>query len=126
MNDNPGSAEKQIQDAINAWFNLRASKKFLNLTLDEFKQELKPCLDIRTEIKNLETRLTAARNVRDTLDVEGLELVNRFVNAIKADEAEGQDSELLEAMGYIIKSKRKSGLHRITPESNTTPIQQAA
>ena len=36
----------------------------------------------------------------------------RLVNASKSDETEGEDSELLEAMGYVLKSKRQSGLHR--------------
>ena len=58
--------------------------------------------------------------------MQGLDLVTRLVNAIKADENEGEDSELLEVMGYVIKSKRKSGLHRNTPESNSTPIPKAA
>ena len=38
-------------------------------------------------------------------------------SAIKADVAEVKDIHLLNAMGYIIKSKRTSGAHRITPES---------
>ena len=56
----------------------------------------------------------------------GHALLGRFFNAIKADENEGEDSELLEAMGYVSKSRRKSGLHRVSPESNTTPIPKAA
>ena len=126
MNKNPGDAEKQLLDAISAWRSLRPAKKFLGKTVAEFEEELKPCLTARETIKGLEIQLTGARNVRDTADVDGLALVNRFVSAIKADENEGEDSELLEVMGYIIKSKRKSGLHRTTPESDTTPIPKAA
>ena len=126
MNKNPGDAEKQILDAISAWRSLRPTKKFLGKTVDEFEEELKPCLTARETIKGLEIKLTGTRNVRDTADVDGLALVNRFVSAIKADENEGEDSELLEVVGYIIKSKRKSGRHRTTPESNTTPIPKAA
>ena len=63
---------------------------------------------------------------RDTVDATGLSLVDRFVSAIKADESEGEDSQLLEVMGYVIKSKRKSGLHRTTPDSTTTPLTKAA
>ena len=88
--------------------------------------ELKPSFDARARIDDLDSQLTGVRNVRDTRDVEGLDLVTRLVNAIKADENEGEDSELLEVMGYVIKSKRKSGLHRNTPESNSAPIPKAA
>jgi hypothetical protein len=52
--------------------------------------------------------------------------VNRWVNAVKSDQDEGEDSELLEALGYVIKSKRKSGLHRVTPAAESTPLPQAA
>ena len=126
MNSNPGLAEQRIKDAIHAWRNLRPTKKFLGLTVDAFEAELKPCFDLRTEIGNLETKLTGLRNSRDTVDATGLSLVARFVSAIKADESEGEDSQLPEVMGYVIKSKRKSGLHRNTPESNSAPIPQAA
>ena len=126
MNSNPGLAEQRIKDAISAWRNLRPTKKFLGLTVDAFEAELKPCFDLRTEIENLETKLTGLRNSRDTVDATGLSLVDRFVSAIKADESEGEDSQLPEVMGYVIKSKRKSGLHRTTPDSTTTPLTKAA
>ena len=38
--------------------------------------------------------------------------MDRFVAAVKADAKEGGNSEVLEALGYVIPSKRKSGLHR--------------
>ena len=51
-----------------------------------------------------------------------MDLVNCFVNAIKADKNEGEDSPLLEVMGYIIKSRRKSdSMHdrRVQPDSHS-------
>ena len=126
MNKNPGDAEKQLLDAISAWRSLRPTKKFLGKTVDEFEAEYKDCFDVRDEINDLEKKLSGARVSRDKLDGEGQDLLGRFVNAIKADENEGEDSELLEAMGYVIKSKRKSGLHRVSPESKATPMPKAA
>ena len=123
---NPGEAEKQIKDAIKAARSMDAKKKVLNLTPAELEAELKQYLETREVVSDLEAKLITARNTRDAQDVEGLDLVNRIVNAIKADETEGEDSPLLETMGYIIKSKRQSGLHRTSPESDTTPIPKAA
>ena len=125
-NNNPAANEQSLRNAIKAWRTLRPTKKFLGKTVDEFEVELKPCFDAREDIEELDSQLTGARNVRDSRDVQGLDLVTRLVNAIKADENEGENSELLEVMGYVIKSKRKSGLHRNTPESNSTPIPKAA
>ena len=41
-------------------------------------------------------------------------LVDRFVAAVKADSTEGENSEVLEALDYVILSKRTSGLHRMS------------
>ena len=38
-----------------------------------------------------------------------------MVNAVKGDPAEGDNGELYEAMGYVRKSERHSGLHRSQP-----------
>ena len=35
-----------------------------------------------------------------------------MVNAVKGDPDEGEDGELYEAMGYVRKSERRSGLSR--------------
>ena len=35
-----------------------------------------------------------------------------MINAVKSDPAEGEDSDLYEAMGYVRKSNRSSGLTR--------------
>ena len=125
MPANPGTNEKFLKDAIKAWRSLKPGKKFLALTVDGFEAELKPCFDARAEISDLENKLTGARNRRNDVDVEGLALVARLVSAIKSDEAEGEDSELLDAMGYVIPSKRKSGLHRNVPPS-AEPFPKAA
>ena len=116
----------RLTNAVNTWRSLRPLKKFLGLTVDEFEAELKPCFDTRDEIADLDKKLTGARNRRDEADVEGLELASRLVNAIKSDATEGEDSELLEAMGYVIKSKRKSGLHRTAEQPSANPLSKAA
>ena len=126
MPNNPSTCEKCFEDAIKSWRSLRPTKKFLGQTVDEFEAKYKDCFEVRDEINDLEKKLSGARVSRNKLDGEGQDLLGRFVNAIKADENEGEDSELLEAMGYIIKRKRKSGLHRVSPASNTTPIPKAA
>ena len=126
MPANPANAEAQLQAAVNAWRSLKPQKKFLTLTVDEFEADLKPCFDARASIVDLDNKLTGARSRRDELDVQGLTLVARLVNAIKSDETEGEDSELLEAMGYVVKSKRKSGLKRKSPSKTAEPQAKAA
>lgn len=44
--------------------------------------------------------------------VAGLALIGLVVNAVKGDPEEGEDGEFYEALGYVRKSERKSGLSR--------------
>ena len=39
-------------------------------------------------------------------------MIDRVVKSVVADEAEGDDGELYEAMGYVRKSEARSGLTR--------------
>ena len=111
-----------MEAAITSWRSLRPQKKFPGLTVDEFEAELKPCFDSRQDIADFENKLTGARKCREDMDVKGLELAARLVNAIKSDASEGEDGELLEAMDDVIKSKRRSGPHRNggAPATDTT------
>ncbi len=124
MAKSPTQVEQRLRDAINSWRSLRPTKKFLGLTVDEFEAELKPCFDAREEITDLEAKLLGSISQRNGADQSGEALLSRVVNAIKTDADEGEDSELLEALGYVRKSKRKSGLHR--RKSNVTSLTKAA
>jgi len=82
------------------------------MTLDQFKTKVQPALDIRLAIQGLEQQLQAMVGQRCNIDKEALSLVNLVVHAVKGDPEEGDDGMLYEAMGYIRKSNRRSGLHR--------------
>jgi hypothetical protein len=45
-----------------------------------------------------------------TVDEESLKVVQRVVNAVRADPEEGDDGELYVAMGYVRKRDRKTSL----------------
>jgi hypothetical protein len=82
------------------------------MTLTQFKNKVKPSFDARASIVNLQDQLTAALNARDDADVETSKAVALVVHSVKGDPEEGEDGELYEAMGYVRKSERKSGLSR--------------
>jgi len=110
------TAPKGIAERVNltqtAWETLRPDKKFGGMTLAQFKVKVKPSIDVRTEIAVLESQMTSALNRRDDTDKATVETLQFVVNSVKGDPEEGQDSELYEAMGYVRKSERSSGLHR--------------
>ena len=61
---------------------------------------------------NLEQQMTAALDARAAADETSLTKVQLVVNGVIGDPAFGEDSALYEAMGYVRKSERKSGLTR--------------
>jgi hypothetical protein len=82
------------------------------MTLEQFKAKLKPSTDARATVEDCEHKLTAALNARDDADQVSNNACLLVVNSVKGDPDEGEDSELYEAMGYVRKSERKSGLKR--------------
>jgi hypothetical protein len=112
MADNPEAIKSKINDVTGAWTNLRSTKEFAGLTLEGFKAKVKSSLDARAEIEKLELALTAQLDIRDKADQISMSWVNKVVKSVVGDVNEGDDGELYEAMGYIRKSERRTGLTR--------------
>lgn len=108
----PKEMEDKINRVINAWATLRADKSFAGMTLTQFKNKAKGSIDARAKIAGLESQVTAALNERDDADKASNEALQFVINAVKGDPDEGEDGELYEAMGYVRKSERRSGLGR--------------
>jgi hypothetical protein len=120
MANRPKEVEARLEQVLEAWENLRPTKSFAKMTLDEFKARVKPSQEARTKIKELEDQMTAAINRRNDADDATLEVVQLVVNAVKGDPDEGEDGDLIDAMGYVRKSERASGLKRSRPA--TQPV----
>ena len=101
-----------MEDVSQPWLKLRPAKSFAGLTHEQFLTALKPSYDVRAEIAELEVRLQSARARLATVDGQSLKVVQRVVNAVRADPEEGDDGELYVAMGYVRKRDRKTGLQR--------------
>ena len=114
----PKEVYDRITTAANAWENLRPAKTFAGMSLGKFHELIAPSLSARATIARLENELLATQNQRDNADQISLDALHLMVNAVKGDPAETEDGELYEAMGYIRKSERKTGLHR-APKSTT-------
>jgi hypothetical protein len=108
----PKKVQAKLEQVTKAWETLRPAKTFAGITLEQFKAKIQPALEARGTIQNLEQQMQLAISVRDEADRTVLSLINLVVNAVKGDVEEGDDGALYEAMGYIRKSNRKSGLHR--------------
>ena len=107
---------KQIADAtrqiINAWNTIAPNATFAGMTLAQFKTKVQPTFDTRAQIDTLNAQLTATMDHRDTADIATNAAVHLVVNAVKGDPNFGDDSDLYDAMGYVRRSERASGLSR--------------
>jgi len=110
---------EKINDVERAWAKLRAEKTIGGLTLEQYQLAVKPSHDVRNDIAEAELRLQSSQARRVTVDEASLKIVQRVINAIKADPEEGDDGELYVAMGYVRKRDRSTGLTRKKREERT-------
>lgn len=103
---------EKTKTILAGWKNIRPNKSFAGLTLAEFEKRINPINTTRTDVTEKENLLKAAINAREAADKAAFAEAQLVVNAVKADRAEGEDGELYEAMGYVRKSERKTGLSR--------------
>ena len=97
---------------LHAWAKLRPGKTFAGLTLEQCTALIQPCRDVRAEIAESDLRLQSANARKATADSDFEKVLQRVINAVKADPEEGDDGDLYEAMGFVRRSVRGTGLTR--------------
>jgi len=110
MPSNPQTIADDTNTIINAWTTLAPAASFGGMTLAQYKAKVQPSFDARTQIDNLNAQLTAALDTRDDADAVTTDTNQKVINGVKGDPNYGDDSNLYEAMGYVRKSERASGL----------------
>jgi hypothetical protein len=121
----PKVALERITTLLRVWGTLRANRSFYGMTLEEFAQRVKPSLDTRAELDAIDERRNATAVRRDVSDVDAMEVIQRIVNAIKADADEGEDGEVYAALGYVRKAHRANGRPRNPPQVTAQPNESA-
>src|SRR5687767_10492244 len=96
----------RVTEVDDAWEKMRPHKLFFGLTLEEFRLRAKPFLDARAEIASFEAHVSHAVSKRDAASGPLLEILQGVVNAVRGDPTEGQNGELIAAMGYVPKNQR--------------------
>ncbi len=117
---NPKGNEEKMLKVLNAWKTLAPDKKFAGKSVAEYEAQVDKSLVPRQElmtIKDEEIQKIATRESEDQITLAEVEMI---VAGVIADPTEGSDSALYEAMGYIRKSARKSGLTR---KKKTPPVE---
>jgi hypothetical protein len=116
---NPKIVEDKLQTILQVWASLRPDSSFAGMTLAQFTAAVQPSLDRRAEIDDLNTQLVAKQDQRDAADETSLETYKKVVNGVRA--VEGENSSVLEALGYVLAKERKTGLTRKANGGGTVP-----
>lgn len=108
----PKDTLEKILRFINAWETLRPNKTFGGMTVAQFKTGVKRSLEVREELRALESQIQSKKIERATADAESVRLMQLVSYGVVGDPEEGPDSDLYELLGYTRKSERKTGLTR--------------
>ncbi len=112
MSDTPKENEVKYNRFFNALTTLAPDKTFGGVTLPDFTAQISESTAPRKRLAEINDEKVNQETKRDNADVETMKLCERIKNGVVADPDFGDDSALYEALGYIRKSNRKSGLTR--------------
>jgi len=115
---------KRIRERVNrmndAWSQGASTVVFGGITQTQFDTKIKAAATVDQEIDDMEAALVLKKQFRDGLYEELNDDSVKIVAGLKGDPAFGDDHPLLDAMGFVRDSQRKSGLTRKKePKSGT-------
>jgi hypothetical protein len=108
----PKENEEKLNRALNAWRTLAHDHPFSGMTFEQYEAFIAPSFTSRRDLEELDDRRTHLTNTREDADEASLAKTAAIVAGVLADPAFGPNSSLYEAMGYVRKSERASGLTR--------------
>ena len=112
MADTPKENEIKYNRFRTALETLAPDKKFGNITLADFTAQIEKSELPRQKIRQLYDQIKQEEAIRDAQDVITMKMCEKIKNGVISDDEFGDDSALYEALGYVRRSERKSGLTR--------------
>ena len=112
MADSPKLIEERYHRFLNALQTLAPTKSFGGITIAELQAQIAASDAPREQLEQLEDQRMQILATRETADKNTMFLCDTIVKSVIADPEFGDDSALYEALGYVRKSDRKSGLTR--------------
>lgn len=112
MADTPKENQIKYERFLNALRTLAPDKTFGGVTLAAFEAQIEKSEAPRKRIAAKCDEIKQDEVERDTEDVPTMRMCEMLKNGVVADPEYGDDSALYEALDFIRKSARKSGLTR--------------
>lgn len=108
----PKGNEEVIVRTINALRDYAPDVKFKGKGLAELAPQAERCFAVRRRLLELDHLTTQEVVNRETQDELAIAIIDEIVDGVIGHEDFGDDSALYEALGFIRRSQRKSGLTR--------------
>lgn len=112
MKQFPKKNEVMFERALAALRNLAPEAKFKGKGLTEFSAQVERSRASRKRLADLDNQTTQEMMVRGAEDEKMRAMLEDIIDGVIGHEEFGKDSALYEALGYVRKSQRKSGLSR--------------
>ncbi|RIH74660.1 hypothetical protein Mterra_04058 [Calidithermus terrae] len=112
MAKNPGRVIERMEQVLNGWEATDPGRVIAGVSLEEYRADVEAVRQAQALVERKRTEWDNAQTDRDKLIEAKLERMQRVVNGVIGDPELGPDSKMYEAMGYVRKSARKSGLTR--------------
>lgn len=117
MADTPRENEIKFTRFLNALTTLAPEKTFGGVNLSSFTTQVGKSMTPRKRLDEIKDEEKEQEVIRDTEDVNTSKMCEMIKNGVVADPDFGDDSALYEALGFVRKSNRKSGLTRKKAEA---------
>jgi hypothetical protein len=112
MPNSPEAFKNKLDEVSKAWAEEAPEASFGGMNLQKFQEAIKPSYDARDKVSKGERLAQEGANERADADRVSNEKLLLAVNGVKGDPNYGENSDLYEAMGYVRKTERRSGLTR--------------
>ncbi|MBS1792918.1 MAG: hypothetical protein JSS81_03645 [Acidobacteria bacterium] len=119
MKQYPKRYKEMFERALNALRNMAPETKFKGITLADFAAQVERSLATRRHLDDLDDQTVIGLIDRETEDEKTLAMLADIVDGVVGHEDFGDDSALYEALGFVRKSQRKSGLTRRKRKAET-------
>ena len=112
---------ERLTTLIEIWTELRPTKTFAGMTLEQFKAAVGPSLDARARLATANKQAEEAIVARDNADQQAAVVIDRMIAAFVAEDEDGYNGVLYAKLGYVRKADRSSGLTRRASADATAP-----
>jgi hypothetical protein len=112
---------RRVDQVIAAWEQIAPTAEFAGMNLAAFRTAVKPSMDTRERLTELETTLRGTLAERAAADAATRDRLILVVNSVRGHPNHGENSALYRAMGYVPADEKRSGLTRrkaVTSPSN--------